>query len=110
MEITEYVIQETKRVEKLFALKHKGGFKTKSDFANWFVATLKNQCYSYNYCGTSLFDINSLIQSGKLNVRRTGYGERGPILEIDKKMKGYKPDNCVIFCYYCIVIMARAIH
>ena len=36
-------------------------------------------------------------------TRKVGYGERGPVLEIDKgdNEKGYTKDNCVLACYYC---------
>jgi hypothetical protein len=44
-----------------------------------------------------------LIDSKKLKTRKTKYGCRGPVLEIDKKEndRGYYPDNCVLACYYC---------
>lgn len=61
------------------------------------------QNYKCEYCQTSIFDIKKLIQKERLKTRRTGNGERGPVLEIDRKINinGYNRDNCVLACYYC---------
>ena len=47
--------------------------------------------------------MTKLIKAQILKTRKIGYGERGPVLEIDKKINenGYSPDNCVLSCYYC---------
>ncbi len=96
--------EERKRVEKLFSTKHrKGDFANKTDFADWFLESLKkneSKCY---YCETSINDIRKLIAGGFLKTRKTGHGERGPVLEIDKRdnKKGYSKLNCELACYYC---------
>lgn len=103
MTTDNYLLQEGARVDKLFAAKHRAGFDTKREFTEWFLSAMKHQRFCCYYCNTSIFDIQDLIKQGKLKSRKTGYGERGPILEIDKKdnAKGYHPDNCVLSCYYC---------
>lgn len=103
MQTIDYERQEKLRVEKLFATKHRNGFKSKTDFTDWYLTTLRKQNYSCYYCDTSIFDINRLIDLKKLRERKIGYGWRGRVLEIDKKenVKGYNSENCVLSCYYC---------
>jgi hypothetical protein len=103
METYEYEQKEKSRVENLFSTKHKNGFKTKEDFSDWYILTLRKQNYCCYYCETSIFDINRLIDDKKLKERKIGYGWRGRVLEIDRKTngKGYNSDNCVLSCYYC---------
>lgn len=98
----EFLIQERKRVEKLFATKHRQGFLNKETFANWYIEQLKSNDFKCYYCETSIFVVRALIEKG-LKTRKTGYGLRGPVLEIDRKVndKGYNPSNCVLSCYYC---------
>lgn len=94
---------EKLRVEKLFSKKHKLGFLNKLIFSKWYLCQLLKQNYSCHYCDTSIFDINKLINSNLLAKRATGYGFRGPVLEIDRKINcnGYNEINCVLSCYYC---------
>ena len=103
MNKNDYLKEEKQRVKKLFAKKHKQGFKDKNDLANWFVEKIKEQDYKCEYCETSIFDIIKLIKNKKLKPRKTGYGRRGLVLEIDRKdnSNGYNRDNCVLACYYC---------
>ena len=103
-EIEKFLAIEKERVKKLYTTKkHKPGFKTNEDFVNWYVIKILNQNFKCYYCKTSIFDINKLIDAKKLKTRKTGYGKRGNVLEIDKKINetGYNPDNCVLSCYYC---------
>ncbi len=102
-EIKDFLKDEKIRVKKLYAAKHKQGFKTKENFVKWYINKVKRQNYKCFYCETSIFDINKLIDSQKLKTRKIGHGKRGTVLEIDKKIneKDYIPDNCVLSCYYC---------
>jgi hypothetical protein len=88
---------------KLFSSRHKPGFNDKIAFADWFIAQLEIQNFSCHYCETAIADIQSLIERGLLKTRKTGYGWRGPVLEVDKRSHhlGYSPGNCVLACYYC---------
>ena len=72
-------------------------------FCAWYKNQLQTQDFRCHYCETSIFDINRLIDAGKLKTRKTGYGVRGRTLEIDKKENdlGYIEMNCVLSCYYC---------
>lgn len=99
----QFVIQELQRVAKLFGIKYRVGFPTKEAFTTWYVNQLQKQDFNCYYCDTSIFDIRKLINRNKLLTRKTGYGVRGPILEIDKMInaEGYLPANCVLSCYYC---------
>lgn len=87
----------------LFSSKHRVGFKTKGEFVKWYLGKLASQNYCCYYCETSILIIRDLIENNKLKARRTGYGSRGPALEIDKKInsRGYNEENCVLSCYYC---------
>lgn len=98
-----YTSREKGRVEKLFCKKHKQGFPTKESLSAWYIDKLIEQELKCYYCETSIFDIRRLIDAGLLLPRKTGYGFRGPVLEIDRKInsKGYSPSNCVLSCYYC---------
>jgi len=100
---TVFLSTERLRALKLFTTKHKGGFKNRNDFADWFVAQLITQNCCCYYCETSIILINKLIATGVLKTRATGYGARGPVLEVDKKFneQGYSAANCVLACYYC---------
>jgi hypothetical protein len=80
--------------------KHKG-FTDKYDFADWFVNQLKENNCECHYCGTSIHDIRKLINAGLLKERKTGFGYRGKILEVDKNDDDYTKDQCVLSCYYC---------
>jgi len=103
MEKTIFIGTERERVLNLFGTRHKPGFENKAEFADWFIGQLKRQNLSCHYCETSILDINSLIDRGLLKKRKTGYGWRGPVLEVDKRSNhlGYSPENCVLSWYYC---------
>lgn len=103
MDNYSFIEQEKERVNKLFNKKHKPGFTNKTDLADWFANKLIEQDFKCKYCETSIFDIRKLIKNKKLKTRKIGYGERGPVLEIDKKINeiGYTKGNCVLACYYC---------
>jgi len=99
----EFLKEEKERVKKLYTTKHKEGFKTEEDFVKWYIGKIKEQDYKCFYCETSIFNIRELIKNKKLKTRKTGYGERGRVLEIDRKVNsnGYNEKNCVLSCYYC---------
>ncbi len=99
----DYLQAERERVAKLYTTKHKKGFPTKYSFVDWYSKQIQSQHYSCYYCETSIIDIKSLIKMDKLKTRKTRYGVRGPVLEINRKINcnGYSPDNCVLSCYYC---------
>ena len=99
----EFLKNEKVRIGKLYSKKHRKGFPSKDEFVKWFENTIKSQNYKCYYCDTSIFDIRSLIKQEKLKTRKTGYGRRGPIFEIDRKINsnGYTKENCVLSCYYC---------
>lgn len=99
----DFIKQEKERISKLFSTKHKPGFQSQTDLANWYERQIKKQKFKCYYCDTSIFDICSLIEINKIKTRRIRFGVRGPVLEIDKKINGngYTPDNCVLSCYYC---------
>jgi 5-methylcytosine-specific restriction endonuclease McrA len=101
--IKEFIETEKIRVGKLYSKKHKQGFLTKSSFTEWFINQFKKQNYKCFYCETSIFDIRQLIVDKKLLPRKIGFGFRGPKLEVEKMINeiGYKPENCVLSCYYC---------
>jgi len=98
-----YLHAERERVVKLYSKKHKKGFPTKDAFLDWYSKQIQSQRYKCYYCETSILDIKSLIEKGKLKTRKTRYSVRGPVLEIDRNIndKGYSPNNCVLSCYYC---------
>jgi hypothetical protein len=101
---SELLRAEEARVLKLYnSSKHKAGFINKKNFANWFLGRLEKQNFCCFYCETSIIDIKELISKKLLKTRKTGYGFRGPVLEIDKMVNdmGYNPQNCVLSCYYC---------
>ena len=101
---TKKILEKEKlRVSKLYGSKHKPGFKSKDALVEWYVIKILQQNFKCYYCGTTIFDIIKLIKAKKMKTRKTGYGIRGPVLEIDKMVneKGYSPDNCVLSCYYC---------
>lgn len=102
-QLNTYHEQEVLRVGSLYCSKHKPGFANKQALQSWFLDQLKKQNYRCYYCETSIFIIQGLINGGKLLPRKTGYGIRGPVLEIDKMQNdlGYSPDNCVLSCLYC---------
>ncbi len=99
----EFLKNEKVRIGKLYSKKHRKGFSNKDEFVKWFESTIKSQNFKCYYCDTSIFDIRSLIDQKKLKIRKTGYGRRGPIFEIDRKINsnGYTKENCVLSCYYC---------
>jgi len=99
----EFLKDEKIRIGKLYSTKHRKGFPSKDEFVKWFVNTIKSQNYKCYYCDTSIFDICSLIKQEKLKTRKTGYGRRGLVFEIDRKINsnGYTKENCVLSCYYC---------
>jgi hypothetical protein len=103
MNKTAFSTLEHERALNLFSTKHRVGFTSKTVFASWFTLRLQQQDFCCYYCETSILDIRSLISQGLLKTRATGYGQRGPVLEIDKKENhlGYNQDNCVLSCYYC---------
>jgi hypothetical protein len=103
MDDRELIATEQEQVLKLFSSKHKTGFNDKMEFAEWFTSRLEKQNFSCYYCETSILEIRSLIDNGLLKTRKTGYGWRGPVLEVDKRSNhlGYNPENCVLSCYYC---------
>jgi hypothetical protein len=103
MDDQELIAIERKRVLKLFSSKHKADFEDRTEFADWFVEQLEKQNFACYYCETPIADIRSLIEGGLLKARKTGYGWRGPVLEVDKRSNhlGYKRENCVLSCYYC---------
>jgi len=99
----EFLKNEKVRIGKLYSKKHRKGFSNKDEFVKWFENTIKSQNFKCYYCDTSIFDIRSLIDQKKLKTRKTGYGRRGPIFEIDRKINSnsYTKENCVLSCYYC---------
>ncbi|MDD4950571.1 hypothetical protein [Sulfuricurvum sp.] len=100
---SDFIEKEKLRVKKLFAKKHQLGFESRTDLADWFAKRIQLQKYKCEYCETSIFDIRKLIEKEMLKTRKTAYGKRGLVLEIDKKINeiGYTKDNCVLACYYC---------
>ena len=103
IEKEEFLKYEKLRIGKLYSKKHRKGFSSKDEFVKWFENTIKSQNFKCYYCDTSIFDIRALIDQKKLKTRKTGYGIRGPIFEIDRKINsnGYTKENCVLSCYYC---------
>jgi len=103
MDQAAFILAERDRAADLFSTRHKPGFATKADFAQWFIRQMKQQNLSCHYCETSILDIRRLIDQGLLKQRKTGNGWRGPVLEVDKRSNhlGYSPENCVLSCYYC---------
>ena len=100
----DFLKNEKVRIGKLYSTKkHRKGFSNKDEFVKWFENTIKAQDFKCYYCDTSIFDIRSLINQDRLKTRKTGYGTRGPNLEIDRKINsnGYTKENCVLSCYYC---------
>ncbi len=100
----DFLKNEKVRIGKLYSTKKHGkGFSSKDEFVKWFENTIKAQDSKCYYCDTSIFDIRSLINQDRLKTRKTGYGTRGPNLEIDRKINsnGYTKENCVLSCYYC---------
>lgn len=96
-----YFEAQRARVKKLFSAKHKE-FGSGSEFAEWYVAQLKQYSCKCFYCETSIHDINKLIAAGSLKTRSVrGDGNRGPVLEVDKQENGYCFNDCVLACYYC---------
>ncbi len=102
-EIEEYLEKEKLRVSKLYKEKHRNGFITKETFVDWYIKQIQKQDFKCYYCETSIFYMIKLIESNYLKARKIGYGVRGKVLEIDKKVNenGYNPENCVLACYYC---------
>jgi 5-methylcytosine-specific restriction endonuclease McrA len=103
MDQKELMAAERERALKLFSKRHKPGFNDKTAFADWFVAQLARQNFSCHYCETAIANIQALIERRLLKTRKTGYGWRGRVLEVDKRSNhlGYCPENCVLACYYC---------
>lgn len=98
----DYINQEFTRAKKNLYKKERRAFGSSVKLAEWFVGKLKEQSFCCFYCGTSIFDINKLIDKGILKTRSVrGEGKRGPVLEIDKNDETYVPENCVLSCYYC---------
>ncbi|MBA7498136.1 hypothetical protein ES705_42002 [subsurface metagenome] len=99
----EFLKNEKLRIGKLYSKKHRKGFSKKDEFVKWFENTIKSQNFKCYYCDTSIFEIRSLIDQNKLKTRKTGYGRRGHIFEINRKINsnGYTKENCVLSCYYC---------
>lgn len=101
MTTNEYFEKEEIRVKKLYARSKHSAFGDAQGLAEWFVKQLKDgDCMCY-YCETSIHDISNLIDAGLAIERKTGYGTRGRVLEIDKNDGGYSEDTCVLSCYYC---------
>ncbi len=97
----KYFEPQWARVKKLYSKKH-AAFGGGIALANWYVARLKEYDCKCYYCGTSIHDINRLINAKLLKTRKVkGDGKRGPVLEIDKQENGYGEDECVLACYYC---------
>lgn len=96
----KYYEEQRIRVKKLFSKKH-SCFVSSIELANWYIEQLKDSKCKCYYCNTSIHDINTLIDAGLLKERKTGYGFRGRILEIDKNDETYIRENCVLSCYYC---------
>lgn len=97
----KYIEEERKRVKRLYNRSKHKGFSSGDDLADWYVEQLrKYKCRCY-FCEVSIHDINRLIDSGRLKTRKTGYGLRGPVLEIDKNDDTYTRELCVLACYYC---------
>ncbi len=101
----EYCVEEHERIKRLFSRKKHGqGFKSREDFANWWVGQLSTQGGCCTYCQTPIRLIEMLIREGRLNARSTrGLGKRGLFMELERfDPKGpYRPDNCALACYYC---------
>jgi hypothetical protein len=103
MDKPDFITAERERALNLFGTRHKPGFKNKTAFADWFIDQLLEQNLSCHYCETSIFEIKLLIDKGLLKKRKTRYGWRGSVLEVDKKSNhlGYSCENRVLSCYYC---------
>lgn len=101
MDIEKYYTGEWARVSNNYTKSKHKGFKDKNDLADWFVEQLKEYNCKCYYCNTSIHDIKRLIDSKILKERKTGYGTRGPHLEIDKNDDSYTKEHCVLSCYYC---------
>ncbi|MCO5950902.1 hypothetical protein [Mucilaginibacter flavidus] len=101
--LTNLIRNEQERSFKLFSAKHKPGFTDRAGFSEWFTRQLNGQDFRCYYCQTAILDIQDLIAKGLLKTRATGYGVRGPVLEVDKchNELPYSPSNCVLACYYC---------
>jgi len=97
-----YILEQRKRVEKLYNKEKHSNFTNKNGLADWYANELKkNNCKCY-YCETSIHDIVALIRANKLKTRAVrGNGVRGPVLEIDKNDNVYSQETCVLSCYYC---------
>jgi 5-methylcytosine-specific restriction endonuclease McrA len=82
-----------------------GSFKDANELAFWYLEQFKKQDGKCCYCDSSIVIIKKLIDHKLLGVRRVkGEGVRGPKLEIeriDSIENIYKPENCLLACYYC---------
>jgi len=97
----EYFVKERLRALNNYSSSKHKGFSDRNDFADWFVLQLKEHGCKCYYCETSIHDITKLIDKKLLKQRRTGYGWRGPVLEVDKNDDSYSKAKCVLSCYYC---------
>jgi hypothetical protein len=102
--IKVFLNHERIRIANNWGPKKKDGFKTKEAFVDWYIDNLKRANFCCHYCGSSIFDIRSLIEKKFLKGRNTrGGGIRGLVLEVDRKDndESYNPNNCVLACYLC---------
>lgn len=101
--IENYLGAERLRARKLCVGSRLKGFRNKDLFADWWVQQFKKQegcCY---YCDVPIETIRAAIDAKLIETRKTGFGVRGPQLEIDRVDPNalYSPENCVLACYYC---------
>lgn len=82
-----------------------GSFKDANELAFWYLEQFKKQDGRCCYCDSSILTIKHLIDNKLLGVRKVkGEGVRGPKFEIervDSVENIYKPQNCLLACYYC---------
>lgn len=97
---------ERERVRKVYSKARPGkddGFISADDLVTWWMQEIEESSGCCAYCGTSIMLIRALIGANKLEVRKIGYGYRGPNLELEQKdpHRGYTRDNCDLASYYC---------
>lgn len=83
------------------------GFQSAAELTVWYLDQFIKQDGKCCYCETPISLLRKLIDANLLRTRtvgRTGKGRRGYRLEIerlDTEENIYKPENCMLSCYYC---------